>query len=64
MKFNNICAGLFLGGMVLSLFSCDAKKSSKTTLTYIANLVGTKKSDNFTPQGRLVLDYGQTIVLE
>ena len=25
---------------------------------------GSKKSDNFTPQGRLVLEYGQTIVLE
>lgn len=55
------------------IFNMDAVEA-----TEVANLVGakfnipihendtngSKKSDKFTPQGRLVLDYGQTIVLE
>lgn len=55
------------------IFNMDAVEA-----TEVANLVGakfnipiheldtsgSKKSDNFTPQGRLVLEYGQTIVLE
>ena len=55
------------------VFNMDAVEA-----TEVANLVGakfnipihendrngTKKSDNFTPQGRLILEYGQTIILE
>ena len=55
------------------VFNMDAVEA-----TEVANLVGakfnipihendrngTKKSDKFTPQGRLILEYGQTIILE
>ncbi len=55
------------------IFNMDAVEA-----TEVANLVGakfnipihendrngTKKSDKFTPQGRLILEYGQTIILE